>query len=74
MVLHVVPAIISVLIIGGSLWVSIRYANQYSEPKRINKQYGIVKQNRQIFGISEAKAPEIQDVHVVKYDDLGING
>lgn len=73
MVLHVVPAIISVLIIGGSLWVSIRYANQYSEPKRINK-HNIVKQNRQTFGISEAEAPEIQDVHIVKYDDLVING
>ena len=74
MVLHVVPAIISVLLIVGTLFVSIRYANQYSDPKRINKQHGIVKQNRQTFGISEAKAPEIQDVHIVKYDDLGING
>ena len=33
-----------------------------------------VKQNRQIFGISEPEAPEINKVQIINYNDLGING
>ena len=74
---NVVAAIISVLIIAGSVWVGINYVTQNSVPNKQDKlviKQKMVKKNRQIFGISDVEAADIKDVNIVKYDDLGING
>lgn len=72
--------IISGLLIIWSVWVGIRYIGQYRftstrTSKQIFNKQEAVKERREEFGVSnQGTSMEDAPIHVVPYNDLGING
>ena len=77
MIYSILYKVLCILIAVSAFWVGIRYVKLNSPPLKKNTltiKQKKVKQNRQIFGISEPGAPEINKVQIINYNDLGING
>lgn len=74
-----VVVILSVLLVAGSIFVGLRYIGQYeasekkNSPQPLNKQ-AVVKARREEFGASNRETPmDGAPIHIIPYDDLGIN-
>ena len=77
MVFDIVYKVICIMLVIVSAYVGVRYVKLNSALSKYDKlalKQNIVKENRQIFGISDVEAAEVKEVNIVKYEDLGING
>ena len=77
MVYSILYKVLCILVVISAFWVGFRYVRSSAPPLKKDTlaiKQKKVKQNKEIFGISETEAPEINEIFIVDYKDLGING